>query len=87
MNPLHNLGYIKSWFMQMIPNVAHDAHQPWYLWCNKVQGIVYVTMREFIDKENTLVGIHASGLLVNAEHSCQDGILYKRLVHFNEMAL
>ena len=73
MNPLHNLGYIKSWFMQMIPNVAHDAHQPWYLWCNKVQGIVYVTMREFIDKENTLVGIHASGLLVNAEHSVKMG--------------
>ena len=35
--------------------------------------MVYVTMHEFTDKENTLVGIHASGLLVNAEHSFQIG--------------
>ena len=35
--------------------------------------MVYVTMREFIDKENTLVGIHASGLLINAEHSLKMG--------------
>ena len=50
MNPLNNLEYIKSWFMQMISRVAYDGHQPWYLWRNKVQGMVYVTMHAFIDK-------------------------------------
>ena len=40
---------------------------------DKVQSIVYVTMDEFIDKENTSVGIQARGLLVNREHSLKTG--------------
>ena len=32
---------------------------------DKVQGMVYVTMSEFIIKEDTTVGIQASGLLLN----------------------
>ena len=38
---------------------------------DKVQGMVYVTMPEFIIKEDTTVGIQASGLLLNWEGSLQ----------------